>query len=99
MRRRAPAVAVRLPKALYEFVVQRAAEGRLAGPGVYLAGLVRHDFERESERLRALAEEGLASGPGVEMTPARRTAMRKRLMSKRRRGSVYPAFTTARPTL
>ena len=86
MRRRARTMTVRLPETLHEFVMERVAEGSFPGPGAYLAGLVRQDFERESELLRALVEEGLASGPGVEMTPARRTAMRRRLMSKRRRG-------------
>lgn len=85
MASRGRALSVTFPKPMSEFIEERVREGGFTGPDEYLRHLVRQDYERESEALRALVEEGLASGPGIEMTPARRAAMRERLIAKRTR--------------
>lgn len=54
-----------IPPALLSWIEQRVAEGRYADAADYLRDLVRRDqqeAEEETEWLRAMIEEGLASG-------------------------------------
>ena len=85
MANRGKTLSVSFPKPMSDFIEERVRDGSFADASEYLRHLVRQDYDRESEALRSLVEEGLASGPGIEMTPARRTAMRERLMAKRAR--------------
>jgi len=59
-----PSVTVSLPDDLRSFIDSQIATGRFADEGDYLRDLVR---ERQGavDRLRALIEEGDASGPGT----------------------------------
>ena len=57
-------VAVSLPDDLSDWATARAVEGRFAGPGDYLAELVRRDREDAEKlaRLQAAIDDGRASG-------------------------------------
>jgi antitoxin ParD1/3/4 len=51
----------------------------------YLRDLIRRDQEEQAkQRLRALIEEGLASGPPRELSPDDWAALRKKALSPRR---------------
>lgn len=63
---------VSIPERLKSWAERRVAEGRYSSTSDYVRDLIRRDEEaeteraRETERLRAAWEEGLASGPAVD---------------------------------
>lgn len=72
-----PTMNIALTEPLREYVVQRVASGEYGNTSEYIRDLIRRD-QREQNilRLRALVEEGLASGPAVEQGKADWDALR-----------------------
>lgn len=61
---------VNLPESEAQFVRERATEEGLSSPDEYVARLVREERKRRlNERLAELIQEGIDSGPGIEVTP------------------------------
>ena len=62
---------IALPEPLRDYVAQRVESGEYGNTSEYVRDLIRKD-QREQRvlRLRALVEEGLASGPATADTPA-----------------------------
>jgi len=62
---------VALPEAMRLYVAERVAAGDYGNTSEYVRELIRRDQrDQECRRLRALVEEGLASGPAEPMTEA-----------------------------
>ena len=60
---------IALPDALRAFVAQRVASGEYGNTSEYVRELIRKDQrEQRVQRLRALVEDGLASGPATADT-------------------------------
>jgi len=60
---------ISLPEVLEAFVEQQVASGRYANAEQYLGSLVEADQKQKArERVEALIQEGLDSGPATEMT-------------------------------
>lgn len=60
-----------LPESMREYIDSRVAAGNYGNTSEYIRDLVRRDQEEQArKRLRALIEEGLASGPGRRRTKA-----------------------------
>ena len=60
-----------LPESMREYIDKRVATGNYGNTSEYIRDLVRRDQESQArKRLRALIEEGLASGPGRRRTRA-----------------------------
>lgn len=58
-----------LPETMREYIDARVASGSYGNTSEYIRDLVRRDQRDQAiQRLRALVEEGLASGPGREDT-------------------------------
>lgn len=67
---------VSIPERLKGWAERRVADGRYSSTSDYVRDLIRRDEEAElrreaeTERLRALWDEGVASGPGRELSAA-----------------------------
>ena len=62
---------IALPEPLRAYVAQRVASGDYGNTSEYVRELIRKDQrEQRVERLRALVEQGLASGPATHDTAA-----------------------------
>lgn len=60
-----------LPEKLRTYIDARVATGNFGNTSEYIRDLIRKDQADEAKaRLRALIEEGLASGPAVPWSPA-----------------------------
>jgi antitoxin ParD1/3/4 len=60
-----------LPETMRAYIDARVATGHYGNTSEYIRELVRKDQAEEAKaRLRALIEEGLASGPGRSLTQA-----------------------------
>lgn len=58
-----------LPELLREYIDERVRSGPFGNTSEYLRDLVRRDQEEQArQRLRALIEEGLSSGPAEPLT-------------------------------
>lgn len=61
---------IALPEAMRFYVSERVESGQFGNTSEYVRDLIRKDQrEQRIQRLRALVEEGLASGPGRIDTP------------------------------
>ena len=70
MRTNTTSMNISLPESLKEYVRQRVAEEHYSNPSDYIRALIREDQKRRDEkRLEQMLLEGLASGPGIPMTP------------------------------
>ena len=66
-----------IPETLTEYIDERVAAGGNGNRSEYIRELVRQDQREQARtRLRALIEEGLASGPSAPMTKADWTELR-----------------------
>ena len=62
---------IALPESLLAYVAQRVASGEYGNTSEYVRELIRKDQrEQRIERLRALVQEGLSSGPSTPDTQA-----------------------------
>ena len=62
---------IALPEPLRAYVAQRVASGEYGNTSEYVRELIRKDQrEQRIERLRALVQEGLSSGPSTPDTKA-----------------------------
>ena len=62
---------IALPEALQAYVAERVESGQYGNTSEYVRELIRKDQREQAiTRLRALVEEGLASGPATPDTPA-----------------------------
>lgn len=62
-----------LPETMRSYIDARVVSGHYGNTSEYIRDLVRQDQTEQSKaRLRALIEEGLASGPGTPWTEADR---------------------------
>ena len=62
---------VALPEQLRAYVAERVQSGHYGNTSEYVRDLIRRDQrEQRAQRLRALLEEGLASGPATPMSQA-----------------------------
>jgi antitoxin ParD1/3/4 len=60
-----------LPEAMRGYIDERVVEGNYGNTSEYIRDLVRKDQQEQARnRLRALIEEGLASGPARPLTQA-----------------------------
>ncbi len=65
-----------LPETMRSYIDARVASGHYGNTSEYIRDLVRKDQAEEAKlRLRALIEEGLASGPGTPWTEADRESL------------------------
>ncbi len=63
-------LSIALPDALRAYVSERVASGEFGNTSEYMRDLIRRDQrEQRLARLRALLEEGLASGSAEPVTP------------------------------
>jgi antitoxin ParD1/3/4 len=61
-----PTMNIALTEAMRAYVAQRVASGEYGNTSEYVRELIRKDqLEQSRQRLRALVEEGLTSGPAV----------------------------------
>lgn len=68
---------IALPEALRFYVAERVESGQYGNTSEYVRELIRKDqHEQRIQRLRALLEEGLASGTGRADTPEDWTELR-----------------------
>jgi antitoxin ParD1/3/4 len=66
-----------IPESLTEYIDRRVATGGYGNRSEYIRDLVRQDQREQAKaRLRALIEEGLASGPPTVLTQADRDELR-----------------------
>lgn len=73
-------VSVSLPEGLLHVVSERVRDGDYADEAAYLVDLVARDREaRAVQRLRALIDEGLASGPATPLTDDDLAAIQRRI--------------------
>ena len=64
-------ISLAIPEPVVAYIDARVAAGEYGNRSEYIRDLVRRDQrERAKERLRALVEEGLSSGPGVAPSEA-----------------------------
>lgn len=81
-------IQISLPTELHEFVESQVGEGRYANATEYLGELIREDERRKAQdHLEELVEEGLRSGPPVEMLSSEWSEIREegaRLLAARR---------------
>ncbi|WP_293432091.1 type II toxin-antitoxin system ParD family antitoxin [Piscinibacter sp.] len=62
---------IALPEPMRAYVAERVSAGHYGNTSEYVRELIRRDQrDQERLRLRALLEEGLASGPATPMTKA-----------------------------
>jgi antitoxin ParD1/3/4 len=62
---------IALPEPMRAYVAERVSGGHYGNTSEYVRELIRRDQrDQERLRLRALVEEGLASGPATPMTEA-----------------------------
>ena len=77
-----------LPQTMRTYIDERVKSGSYGNTSEYLRDLIRRDQEAQlaqaALRLRALIEEGLASGPGTPLTALDLDAMRDRLRAAAR---------------
>ncbi len=81
---------ISLPEVLKEFVEKQVRQGGYSTPSEYVRELIRTDQKRKTrDRLEALLQEGLESGPATEMTDEDWTDIRRegRARLKKRTGS------------
>ncbi len=72
-----------LPEAMRLYVSERVATGPYGNTSEYIRELIRKDQEEQARaRLRALIEEGLASGAAVELDARRRAALRAKALGR-----------------
>lgn len=77
-------VSIELPDPLGGYVRDRFAEGEFVSEADNLRELTRRDREmRSARRIRALVDEGLASGPATPLTDAELGVIRQRIGSSR----------------
>ena len=66
-----PTMNIALPEPMRAYVAERVASGQYGNTSEYVRELIRKDQREQTiARLRALVEEGLASGPAVPDTQA-----------------------------
>lgn len=66
-----PTMNIALTEPMRAYVAQRVASGEYGNTSEYVRDLIRKDYrEQRIQYLRALLEEGLASGPATEDTKA-----------------------------
>lgn len=74
-----------LPEALRRYIDERVKGGTYGNTSEYLRDLIRRDQEEQArKRLRELIQDGLASGPGRELTQADWAALRKTALARKR---------------
>ena len=74
-------VVVELPEPLQRFAEDRVRDGAYADVATYLLDLLQRDREAQAAaRLRALIEEGLASGPPRALSEADWAELRRRAL-------------------
>ena len=62
-------MSVALPETMRSYIAERVKSGAYGNTSEYLRDLIRRDQETQAaQRLRALIEEGLASGPGTPLS-------------------------------
>lgn len=62
---------IALPELMRAYVAERVDSGQYGNTSEYVRDLIRKDQREQSiARLRAMVEEGLASGPATPMTPS-----------------------------
>jgi antitoxin ParD1/3/4 len=72
-----------LPEPMRDYVDQRVRSGEYGNTSEYIRELIRRDQEEQAKkRLRDLIEEGLASGPGRELTPKVAAELKRRALGK-----------------
>lgn len=70
-----------LPEAMRSYIDERVKSGSYGNTSEYLRDLIRRDQEAQAaQRLRALIEEGLASGPATPLTDEDFAAIRVRML-------------------
>ncbi len=73
---------VTLPESATEFVTRQVATGDFSNPSEYLAFLIEQARAAAARhRLDELLEDGLASGPPIEFTPAWWQARKSKLLA------------------
>ena len=72
-----PTMNIALPEPMRAYVAERVASGQYGNTSEYVRELIRKDQREQTiARLRALVEEGLASGPAVPDTQADRDELK-----------------------
>ncbi len=78
-------MSIALPETMRAWIDQRVTAGQYGNTSEYLRDLIRRDQEEQAKRrLRALIEDGLASGPARELSAEDWAALRKKALSPRR---------------
>ena len=73
-----------LPEVLRRYIDERVKGGTYGNTSEYLRDLIRRDQEEQAkQRLRELIQEGLASGPGRELTRADWAELRKTALARK----------------
>ncbi len=73
---------ISLPDSLKRFVKERVEEEHYSNPSDYVRALIREDQKRRDERrLEQMILEGLASGPGIPMTPEEWNKLREEALA------------------
>ncbi len=75
-------MSIALPETMRAWIDQRVTAGQYGNTSEYLRDLIRRDQEEQAKRrLRALIEDGLASGPARELSAEDWGALRRRALS------------------
>ncbi len=73
-----------LPETMRSYIDERVKSGSYGNTSEYLRDLIRRDQEAQAAlRLRALIEEGLASGPGRALSPDDWAALRASALAQK----------------
>lgn len=73
---------ISLPDSMKRFVKERVEEEHYSNPSDYVRALIREDQKRRDERrLEQMVLEGLASGPGIPMTPEEWNKLREEALA------------------
>lgn len=73
-------MSIALPEAMRSWIDQRVSTGQYGNTSEYVRDLIRRDQEDQAKlRLRALIEEGLASGPPTPLTELDLALIKKRI--------------------
>lgn len=73
---------ISLPDSMKRFVKERVEEEHYSNPSDYVRALIREDQKRRDERrLEQMVLQGLASGPGIPMTPEEWNKLREEALA------------------
>jgi antitoxin ParD1/3/4 len=81
-------ITISLPEHLKQFLDDQVASGRSASSSDFIRSLLHEEEKKQArERIEALLQEGIDSGPAAPMTPADWDTLRQRVRDRLKSGA------------